>query len=138
VIALSSIPYAGSSERPHVLLADDHSAMLGLTTDVMAGELFVVGSLGDRCELLAEVERLHPDVVVLDITMPDLNGIEAAPQLKPARCRVKLVFLTLHEDPDYVRTAYFAKACPASDLMTTIHGAPKKTAPFRQYFLKDL
>jgi CheY-like chemotaxis protein len=98
VIAPPSIPDAGSAERPRVLLADDHSAMLALTADVLAGEFFVGGSLGDGCELLAEAERLHADVIVLDITMPDLHGIEAARQLKRTGCRVKIVSLTVHED----------------------------------------
>src|SRR5208282_4944194 len=110
VIASFSIPDAGSAERPRVPLADDHSAVLALTTDVLSGECFVVGSVGDGCELLAEAERLHPDVIVLDITMLDLDGIEAARQLKRAGCRAKLVFLTVHEDL-------------TSDLITAIHEA---------------
>jgi DNA-binding NarL/FixJ family response regulator len=112
VTTASFIPDAGPAERPRVLLA---------------GEFFVAGSLGDRCELLAEAERLHPDVMVLDITMSHLDGMEAARQLKRAGCRVKLVFLTGHEGPDYVRitlcagrTAHVVKACLDSDLMTTI------------------
>ena len=121
MIAASSIPDADSAERPWVLLADDLPAMLALRADVRSGECFVVGSMGDGCELLAEAERL---------TMLDLDGIEPARQLKRAGCRAKLVFLTVHEDPDYVRTAshaggtaYFVKACLASDLITAIHEA---------------
>jgi len=113
-----------------VLLADDHPAVLALTAAALTGECFVVGSVGDGRALLAEADRLHPDVIVLDITMPDLDGIEAARQLKRAGRRAKLVFLTVHEDPDYVRTAlhaggiaYVVKACPASDLITAIHEA---------------
>lgn len=112
-----------------MLLADDHPTLLALTTDLLAGECFA-GSVGDGCTLLAEAERLHPDVIVLDITMPDLHGIEAARQLKSAECRAKLVFLTVHEDADYVRTAlhaggtvYLVKAFLASDLITTVHEA---------------
>ena len=77
MIAVSSIPDAGSAERPRVLLADDHSAMLALTTDVLAGEFFVGSSLGDGCELLAEAERLHADVIVLDITVHEDAGLRA-------------------------------------------------------------
>jgi len=62
----SSISEAGSAERPRVLLADDHPAMLALTTAVLSGECLVVGSTGDGRELLAEAERLRPDVIVLD------------------------------------------------------------------------
>ena len=117
---------AGPAERPRVLLADDHQAMLALTAEALAGECLVVGRVGDGCELLAEAERLHPDVIVLDITMPRLDGIEAARQLRPAR----LVFLTVHEDADYARAAldagglgYVVKARLASDLLPAIRAA---------------
>jgi CheY-like chemotaxis protein len=66
-----------------VLLAHDHSAMIALTADVLVGEFFVVGLLGDRCELLVEAERLHPEVIVPDITMPEswlVHGITRAEQ----------------------------------------------------------
>ena len=89
MIAPSSTSGADSAQRPRVLLADDHPAMLALTADALADECLVVGSVGDGRELLAEAERLHPDVIVLDITMPRLDGIEAARQLRrserPAR-----------------------------------------------------
>ena len=65
-----------------VLLADDHQAMLALTADALASECLVVGRAGDGCQLLAEADRLHPDVIMLDITMPRLDGIEAAHQLQ--------------------------------------------------------
>ena len=81
VTTVSSIPDAGFAERPRVLLADDHPAMLALTAEVLFSECIVVGSVGDGCALLAEAERLYPDVIVLDITMPRLDGIEAARQL---------------------------------------------------------
>ena len=79
--------------------------MLALTADALAGECLVVGSVGDGRELLAEAERLHPDVIVLDITMPPLDGIEAARQLRRSRRPARLVFLTVHEDADYARAA---------------------------------
>jgi DNA-binding NarL/FixJ family response regulator len=104
VNAASSIPDAGSAEHPHVLLADDHPAMLALTAAALAGECFVVGSVDDGCELLAEAERLHPDVIVLDITMPLLNGIEAARQLRRSHRPARLVFL-VHKDADFAQAA---------------------------------
>jgi DNA-binding NarL/FixJ family response regulator len=130
VVASSSIPKAGSPERPHVLLADDHPAMLALTADALAGEFFVVGSVGDGYELLTEAERLHPDVIVLDITMPRLDGIEAARQLRRSHQLARLVFLTVHEDADYARAAldagglgYVVKTRLASDLLPAIRAA---------------
>jgi DNA-binding NarL/FixJ family response regulator len=130
VIAPSSIPGEGFAQRPRVLLADDHPAMLALTADALAGEYLVVGSVGDGRELLAEAERLHPDVIVLDITMPRLDGIEAARQLRRLQSSARLVFLTVHEDADYARAAldagglgYVVKARLASDLLPAIRAA---------------
>ncbi len=130
VIAPSSISGAGSTQRPRVLLADDHPAMLALTADALAAECLVVGSVGDGRELLAEAERLHPDVIVLDITMPQLDGIEAARQLLSSHQSARLVFLTVHEDADYARAAldagglgYVVKTRLASDLLPAIRAA---------------
>lgn len=103
--------------------------MLALTADALAGECLVVGRVGDGYELLAEAERLHPDVIVLDITMPRLGGIEAACQLRRSH-PFRLVFLTVHEDADYARAAldagglgYVVKARLASDLLPAIRAA---------------
>jgi DNA-binding NarL/FixJ family response regulator len=130
VIASASGRGAGSAERPRVLLADDHPAMLALTADALAGECLVVGRVGDGYELLAEAERLDPDVIVLDVTMPRLDGIEAARQLQRSHQGARLVFLTVHEDPDYARAAldagglgFVVKARLASDLLPAIRAA---------------
>lgn len=129
MIAPSSIPGPDAS-RPRVLLADDHQGMLALTADALASEYLVVGSVCDGRELLAEAERLHPDVIVLDITMPQLDGIEAARQLRRSHQSVRLVFLTVHEDADYARAAleagglgYVVKTRLASDLVPAIRAA---------------
>jgi len=95
-----------------------------------ADECLVVGTVGHGCELLAEAERLHPDLIVLDITMPRLDGIEAARQLRRAQRPARLVFLTVHEDADFARAAldagglgYVVKARLASDLLPAIRAA---------------
>jgi DNA-binding NarL/FixJ family response regulator len=113
-----------------VLLADDHQGMLTLAADALAGEYSVVGSVGDGRSLLAEAERLLPDVIVLDITMPQLDGIEAARQLRSSHQPARLVFLTVHEDADYARAAldagglgYVVKTRLASDLLPAIRAA---------------
>jgi DNA-binding NarL/FixJ family response regulator len=112
-----------------VLLADDHEAMLARTGEALAGECLVVGRVRDGYELLTEADQLHPDVIVLDITMPRL-GIEAARQLRRSHHPVRLVFLTVHEDADYARAAqdagglgYVVKARLASDLLPAIRAA---------------
>ena len=130
MIFLTSLPGTGSVQRPRVLLADDHPAMIALTADALADECLVVGSVGDGQELLAEAERLHPDVIVLDITMPRLDGIEAARQLLRFDQPARLVFLTVHEDADYARAAldagglgFVVKSRLASDLLPAIRAA---------------
>jgi DNA-binding NarL/FixJ family response regulator len=130
VIAPISISDADSAQRPRVLLADDHPAMLTLTADALADQCLVVGSVGDGRELLAEAERLHPDVIVLDITMPRLDGIEVARQLRRSERPARLVFLTVHEDTDYARAAidagglgFVVKSRLATDLLPAIRAA---------------
>jgi DNA-binding NarL/FixJ family response regulator len=130
VIASSSIPEPGSAERPRVLLADDHPAMLALMATALGGEYLVVGSVADGLALIAEAERLNPDVIVLDITMPGLDGIEAARQLRCSRHPARLVFLTVHESREFVRAAidagglgYVVKVRLASDLLPAIRAA---------------
>ena len=113
-----------------VLLADDHPEIMAQTGNMLAGEFEIVGSVANGMDLIKAVERFDPDVVVLDITMPGLDGIEAARRLKRSGCRAKLVFLTVHEDPDYVHAAlqsggaaYVIKSRLASDLITAIREA---------------
>ena len=120
----------GSARRPRVLVADDHPAMLALTAAALAAECLVVGSVDNGRELLTEAERLHPDVIVLDITMPRLDGIEAARQLLRRDHHARVVFLTVHEDADFARAAldagglgYVVKARLASDLLPAIRAA---------------
>jgi len=113
-----------------VLLADDHPAMLALTATALAEEYLVVGRVGDGHELLADAERLHPDVIVLDISMPGLNGIEAARRLRSSHNPARLVFLTVHEDREFARAAldagglgYVVKTRLVSDLLPAIRAA---------------
>ncbi len=113
-----------------VLLADDHAEIMTQTRNVLAGEFEIVGAVANGADLVKAAAQFDPDVVVLDISMPGLDGIEAARRLKRSGCRAKFVFLTVHEDPDYVRAAlqsggaaYVIKARLASDLITAIHEA---------------
>ncbi len=92
--------------RVRILLADDHRGLLDKVVRVLEPEFEVVGTVVDGKALLEAVAILRPDVVVLDISMPGLDGFEAAGQLKKASVQVKIVFLTVHNDPEFVRRAF--------------------------------
>ena len=96
--------------RPRVLLADDHLMLVEALKKVLEVEYDVVGSVGDGLALLNAAEKLRPDVIVLDIAMPLLNGLDAGRQLRHNFPTVKLVFLTMNEDPYLVGEAFRAGA----------------------------
>ncbi len=91
--------------RTRVLLADDHEAMLDRVKRHLEKELQVVGIVRDGQAALDAVAELNPDVLILDISMPVLTGIQAALRLKQKKSKVGIVFLTVHEDPDFAREA---------------------------------
>jgi DNA-binding NarL/FixJ family response regulator len=91
---------------PRVLLADDHALLLGAFEKLLATECEIVGQVSDGRALVAAAERLRPDVIVLDITMPNLNGLEAGRQVKQLLPSTKLVFVTMNEDPDIAAEAF--------------------------------
>lgn len=93
-------------KRPRVLLADDHRLLREAFGQLLQRDCDVVGAVGDGRSLLAAAEELHPDVVVLDIAMPLLNGLDAARQLNRLMPMVKVVFLTVNEDPDLAAEAF--------------------------------
>jgi DNA-binding NarL/FixJ family response regulator len=112
---------------PRVLLADDHALLLGAFEKLLATECEVVGLASDGRALVAAAEALKPDVIVLDIAMPLLNGLEAGRQIKRKLRDVKLVFLTMNEDPELAAeafrsgaSAYLLKRSAASELTTAI------------------
>ena len=86
--------------RPRILMADDHAMLLDAFRVLLEPEFDVVGAVTDGRTLLEEFSRLNPDVVLLDIAMPLLNGLDAGRQLKAQRKSVKLIYLTMNPDPD--------------------------------------
>ena len=95
---------------PRVLLADDHTLLLGAIEKLLSEDCDVVGQVSDGRALVTAAEELKPDVIVLDISMPLLNGVEAARQIKQTLRNVKLVFLTMNEDADLAAEAFRAGA----------------------------
>jgi DNA-binding NarL/FixJ family response regulator len=96
--------------RVRVLVADDHHELLKRVTSILATEFDVVGSARNGRELLAQAGALEPDIVIVDVSMPVLNGIDAVRQLVEHGSGAKFVFLTLHEDPAFVDTCFAAGA----------------------------
>ena len=117
-------------ERPRVLLADDHRLLREALTEVLRPKCEVVGTVGDGRACVAAAAELRPDVVVVDIGMPLLNGLEAARQLKHSMPEVKVVILTVNEDPDLAADAvragasgYVLKNSAAAELLQAIEEA---------------
>lgn len=96
--------------RKRLLLADDHALMLEGLRRLLCNEFDIVGTAADGRALLAEAERLKPDVIVLDIGMPELNGIEAARRLSKLVPTARVVFVTQQLDSAYVHAAFTAGA----------------------------
>ena len=89
--------------RARVVIADDNEPLLDRVAAVLTSDFNVVGAVSNGHELMRVVGRLHPDIIVCDITMPDIDGLEAARRLRDAGSTAKVVFLTIHDDWDYLR-----------------------------------
>lgn len=96
--------------KPRILLADDHALVLEGFRRILEGHYDLVGTVGDGRALLEAAKTLQPDVVVLDVSMPLLNGIDAAAQLKKICPQAKIIVMTMHADTDYVWSAFEAGA----------------------------
>lgn len=112
---------------PRVLLADDHALIVGAFEKLLAGECQIVGQVSDGRSLVAAAETLKPDLIILDISMPLLNGLEAGRQIKQKQRDARLIFLTMNEDPDLAAeafragaSAYLLKRSAASELTVAI------------------
>lgn len=118
--------------RARVLLADDHRMVTEGLKNLLADDFELVGAVEDGRALLAAAKKLRPDVIVADISMPQLNGIEALQQLKKHNPDVKVVFLTMHQDRAYARRAlqagaagFVVKHSASDELVMAIHAALK-------------
>ena len=88
--------------RPRILLADDHLAMLEAEIALLSPYFDVVGTAADGAALVSKAHSLRPDVIVTDISMPVLNGIDAVHKLRESGSRAKFVFLTIHSENEFV------------------------------------
>ncbi len=113
--------------RARIFLADDHTLLLDALSNLLEPKYEVVGTATDGRKMLKMVSKLAPDLVLMDIAMPNLNGFDAGEKLKKILPDVKLVFLTVNEDPDMVTEAfrigadgYLLKSSAASELFEAI------------------
>ena len=118
--------------RPRVLLADDHELLLGAFEKLLAAECDVVGQVSNGRSLVEEASRLKPDVMVVDIGMPLLNGLDAGRQVKQILPETRLVYLTMLEDADVAAeafragaSAYLSKRSASSELLLAIREVMK-------------
>jgi len=118
--------------KPRVILADDHTLLVEAFEKLLAPECDIVAKVADGRALVAAVQEHHPDLVVLDVAMPLLNGLDAARQIKQIDRSVRLVFVTMNEDPDLAAeafraggAAYLLKRSAGSELLTAIREAMK-------------
>jgi DNA-binding NarL/FixJ family response regulator len=116
------------TKRARILLADDHALVAAGLCKLLEEEFDLVGAVEDGRALIALAKREQPDVILLDISMPLLNGVEAARQLQVAVPKAKLIFVTVHSDAPYVVEAfragasgYVLKRSAASELAAAIH-----------------
>ena len=116
--------------RPRILLADDNNEFLAAEIDLLSPRFELVGTASDGESLVSEVQRLKPDVIVVDVTMPVMNGIVAAHKLKASGSSVKIVFLTINNGEEYVKAClatgaqgYVWKSRMKSHLIPAIHAA---------------
>lgn len=116
--------------RPRILLADDHQAVLQRVAALLQSAFEVVGAAHNGREMVSEALRLHPDVIVADISMPGLSGIEAARELRETGSTAKLVFLTIHSEDEFVNAClaegalgYVVKGHMKTDLIPAINAA---------------
>jgi DNA-binding NarL/FixJ family response regulator len=118
--------------RVKILLADDHTLFCNLLRDLLEPEYEVVGSVSDGRELLKVADALRPDVVLVDIGMPSLNGLDAGRRLKQSNPRVKLIYLTMNNNVEYARealqagaSAFVLKNSKSAELLQAIRDALK-------------
>jgi len=131
---------AGQLMKARVLLADDHPRFPEMEARLLEPECEVVGRVGNGQALIEEAMRLKPDIIVTDISMPILDGIEAVERLKRSGCASRIVFLSVHSDTDFVTKClstgalgYVLKSRIATELVPAIRHALAGNILISQY-----
>jgi DNA-binding NarL/FixJ family response regulator len=124
--------------KPRILLADDHRLIMDAIKSLLEPDFTVLGTVADGRTLVAKAIELRPDVIVMDISMPLLNGLDAGRQLRAQLPNTKLIYLTMNQDQDIVAEAlrigaagFLIKSCDAAELLkgirTVLSGKPYVT-----------
>jgi len=115
------------TERPRVLVADDHAELSKAVCRMLSLECEVVGTVSDGGALMEAAERLRPDIIVLDVNLRDVNGLEACRQLTQLNPGTKVIMFTAMDDPEVVErsfelgaSAFVSKASSHGDLLATV------------------
>jgi DNA-binding NarL/FixJ family response regulator len=118
------------TSRPRILIADDHILVAEAFKKLLAAEFDVVATVNDGRNLIGVAYKLQPDVILVDIGMPILNGLDAAQRIKRTLPKVKIIYITVNHDPDLIAEAfakgasgYVCKTSAASELSAAIHAA---------------
>jgi DNA-binding NarL/FixJ family response regulator len=124
------VEFETKSDLTRVLLVDDNERMLTRAAAVLSSGCEVVGAVKDGPSALKAADALHPDVIVLDISMPGMSGFDVAMRLREAGCTAPVVFLTVHDDEDIVVRAravgglgYVVKPRLSTDLARAVRDA---------------
>src|SRR6516225_8204099 len=125
--AAKATAVALDSAGPRLLIVDDQYEMRRAVAELLEGTFHIIGMAADGKRAIELASVLHPDVVVLDICMPVLNGIQTAEQLRDSGCPTKVVFLSMQDAPEFVEAAftsgalaYVLKSSLGTDLISAI------------------
>ncbi len=138
--------------RVRILLAEDHTLVAEAFQGLLEPQYEVVAIVADGRALLKTALRLRPDIAIMDISMPLLNGLDAGRELKRLLPRIKIIFVTMHDDPDMASEArrfgalgYLLKTSASAELLTAVqevlrgnsYTTPRISECLRQEFIKD-
>jgi DNA-binding NarL/FixJ family response regulator len=124
-----------------VLVADDYQPLLDRVVALLSPEFFVVGTVRDGEAAIEAAALLHPEVLVLDIVMPRLNGLKAATRITAGASAVAVVFLSVNDEPDYIQAAWGAGAVgfvSKADLATDLVPAIRAAAAGRRFVSRSI
>jgi DNA-binding NarL/FixJ family response regulator len=121
--------------KPRVVIADDHRLVAAGLERLLAAECEIVATTYDSAALLKEVQRVHPDLVVLDMSLPPLNGLDVIREIRRMDPEIRIVIVTMWENPDLAAqafragaSAYVLKHCAASELLEAVQRAMDRKA----------